>query len=86
MIERREPDLLILDVIMPYMNGFQLAEKLRTEGYKIPFIFLTAQSSLEAIFHGFDIGADDYITKPYHYRVLLVRIRALIRRLYGKAF
>jgi PleD family two-component response regulator len=86
MIKRREPNLLILGIIMPHMSGFQLAEKLRTEGYKIPFIFLTAQNSLEAILHGFDIGADDYITKPYHYRVLLVRVRALIRRLYRKAF
>lgn len=86
MIKRREPNLLILDIAMPYMNGFQLAEKLHTEGYKIPFIFLTGQSSLEATLHGFDIGADDYITKPYHYRVLLVRVRAVIRRLYGKAF
>jgi CheY-like chemotaxis protein len=86
MIKRREPNLLILNITMPYMNGFQLVEKLRSEGYNIPFIFLTARSSLEAILHGFDIGADDYITKPYHYRVLQVRVRALIRRLYGKAF
>lgn len=85
MIKEREPNLLILDVIMPHMNGFEFAEKLRTEEYKIPFIFLTAQDSLEAIVHGFDIGADDYITKPYHYRVLVARVRALLRRLYGQA-
>lgn len=85
MIKRRKPDLLLLDIFMPYMNGFQLAEKLRIDGYKIPFIFVTVQDSLEAVLHGFDIGADDYITKPYHYRVLVVRVRALLRRLYGKA-
>lgn len=86
MIQRREPDLLILNVRMPHMSGFQLAVKLRTEGYEIPFIFLTGQDSLEATLYGFDIGADDYIIKPYHYQMLLRRVRALIRRLYGKAF
>lgn len=81
MIQRREPDLLLLDVMMPYLDGFQFSEKLRAEGYEIPLIFMTAQDGLESILHGFTIGADDYICKPYNHQELVARVQAVLRRI-----
>jgi DNA-binding response OmpR family regulator len=81
MIQRREPDLLLLDVTMPYLDGFQFSEKLRAEGYETPLIFMTAQDGLESILHGFHIGADDYICKPYNHQELVARVQAVLRRI-----
>ncbi len=81
MIQRREPDLLLLDVMMPYLDGFQFSEKLRAEGYETPLIFMTAQDGLESILHGFTIGADDYICKPYNHQELVARVQAVLRRI-----
>lgn len=86
MIQKREPDLLILDVTMPYLNGFEFSERLRVEGYEIPLIFITAQDTIEAKLQGFNIGADDYICKPYNHQELVARVQAVMRRIkkYGK--
>jgi len=81
MIQRREPDLLILDVTMPYINGFEFSAKLRLEGYEIPLIFMTAQDTIEAKLQGFNIGADDYICKPYNHQELVARVQAVLRRI-----
>jgi DNA-binding response OmpR family regulator len=81
MIQRREPDLLLLDVTMPYLDGFQFSEKLRAEGYETPLIFMTAQDALESKLHGFNIGADDYICKPYNHQELVARVQAVLRRI-----
>lgn len=81
MIQRREPDLLLLDVTMPYLNGFEFSEKLRAEGYETPLIFMTAQDGLESKLHGFNIGADDYICKPYNHQELVARVQAVLRRI-----
>src|SRR5581483_5053625 len=81
MIQRREPDLLLLDVTMPYLDGFQFSEKLRAEGYETPLIFMTAQDGLELKLHGFNIGADDYICKPYNHQELVARVQAVLRRI-----
>lgn len=81
MIQRREPDLLLLDVTMPYLDGFQFSEKLRAEGYETPLIFMTAQDALESRLHGFSIGADDYICKPYDHQELVARVQAVLRRI-----
>jgi DNA-binding response OmpR family regulator len=81
MIQRREPDLLILDVTMPYLNGFEFSSKLRDEGYEIPLIFMTAQDTIEAKLQGFNIGADDYICKPYNHQELVARVQAVLRRI-----
>lgn len=81
MIQRREPDLLILDVTMPYLNGFEFSAKLRSEGYEIPLIFMTAQDTIEAKLQGFNIGADDYICKPYNHQELVARVQAVMRRI-----
>jgi DNA-binding response OmpR family regulator len=81
MIQKREPDLLILDVTMPYINGFEFSAKLRNEGYEIPLIFMTAQDTIEAKLQGFNIGADDYICKPYNHQELVARVQAVMRRI-----
>jgi len=81
MIQRREPDLLLLDVTMPYLDGFQFSEKLRSEGYETPLIFMTAMDAMEDRLHGFSIGADDYICKPYNHQELVARVHAVLRRM-----
>ncbi|WP_161975621.1 response regulator transcription factor [Tengunoibacter tsumagoiensis] len=81
MIQKREPDLLILDVNMPYINGFEFSARLRSEGYEIPLIFMTAQDTIEAKLQGFNIGADDYICKPFNHQELVARVQAVMRRI-----
>jgi len=81
MIQKREPDLLILDVSMPYINGFEFSSKLRAEGYETPLIFMTAKDSIEDKLQGFNIGADDYICKPYNHQELVARVQAVMRRI-----
>ncbi len=81
MIQKRLPDLLILDVTMPYLDGFQFSAKLRDEGYDIPLIFMTAKDALEDKLQGFKIGADDYICKPYDPAELVARVHAVMRRI-----
>lgn len=80
MIQKREPDLLILDVTMPYINGFEFSEQLHAEGYEIPLIFMTAKDSIEDRLRGFNNGADDYICKPFNHQELVARVQAVIRR------
>jgi DNA-binding response OmpR family regulator len=80
MIQKREPDLLILDVSMPYIDGFEFSSKLRAEGYDTPLIFMTAKDSIEDIIQGFKIGADDYICKPFIHQELVARVQAVLRR------
>jgi len=80
MIKKREPDLLIIDVMMPYMNGFEFATHLREDKYDIPIIFMTAQDAIESKLQGFNIGADDYICKPFNHQELVARVQAVIRR------
>src|SRR5260221_11066160 len=79
-IKKQEPDLLILDVGMPYQNGFEFSKELLAAGYDIPIIFMTAQNTLEAKLQGFTIGADDYIGKPFDYPELVARVRAEMSR------
>jgi DNA-binding response OmpR family regulator len=81
MIAKREPDLLIVDVMMPYLSGFEFATKLREAGYDVPFIFMTAQDGLESKLLGFKIGADDYICKPFIHQELVARVEAIMRRI-----
>ena len=81
MIEKREPDLLILDVTMPYIDGFEFSAKLRAGGYETPIIFMTAKDSIEDKLQGFNIGADDYICKPFNHQELVARVQAVMRRI-----
>lgn len=73
-------DFVILDVMMPLKDGFTVAREIRTLNKRIPIIFLTAKSMKEDTLKGFDLGADDYITKPFSMEELLVRINAILRR------
>ena len=73
-------DLVVADIMMPHMDGYELLRKLRDEGYSMPFLFLTAKESLEDKERGFSLGTDDYITKPFSSDELLWRIKALLRR------
>ncbi len=77
-------DLCILDVMMPKMDGFTLATKIRELNADIPFMFLTAKTLKEDILEGFKIGADDYITKPFSMEEVVLRIEAILRRVRGK--
>ena len=79
MIERRLPDLLLLDVKMPGMDGFAFSRYLKQEGYAIPCIFLTACAEIENLLLGFSLEAEDYICKPYHPQELIARVGVVAR-------
>jgi len=78
--QKKTPDLCILDVNMPYRDGFSVAKKIRQKSDTMPIIFLTAKSLEEDIIKGFEIGADDYVTKPFRMKELLMRINVFLRR------
>ncbi|MDP2423573.1 MAG: response regulator transcription factor [Bacteroidales bacterium] len=73
-------DICIVDVMMPVMDGFMLAKEIRLDNKHIPILFLTAKSLQEDKIKGFELGADDYITKPFSMEELLVRMKAVLRR------
>jgi len=73
-------DVLVLDVMLPQLDGFQVVRRLRSAGSKSPILMLTAKDAAEDIVAGLDAGADDYLTKPFALKVLLARLRALARR------
>lgn len=73
-------DLLVLDINLPGMNGYELCKRIRSENANIPIIMLTALSTLDDKIEGYDAGADDYILKPFEFRELLMKIRVLLRR------
>ncbi len=73
-------DLCILDVMLPHVDGFTIASEIRTMNSVIPIIFLTAKKLKEDLLHGYGVGADDYITKPFDTDILLCKIRAIISR------
>ena len=76
----KSPDLILLDVMMPRMTGFEVCKALRSEGNSTPVIILTAREEEEDKILGLEIGADDYITKPFSMRELMARVKANIRR------
>ena len=76
-------DVIILDIMMPVMNGYEVLSTLRKEKIYTPVLILTAKDSIEDKVKGFRIGADDYLVKPFNIEELLMRIEALIRRTYG---
>lgn len=78
-------DLLLLDVSLPRRDGFSLLRVLRGEGSRVPVLMLTARDALEDRVRGLELGADDYLLKPFHLRELRARIRALVRRAKGEA-
>ncbi|MEZ0106615.1 DNA-binding response OmpR family regulator [Catenulispora sp. EB89] len=78
-VRSRRPDLLILDVMMPELDGLDVLRVLRRD-YDVPILVVTARSAAEDKLAGFDLGADDYLTKPYDPRELMARVRSLLRR------
>lgn len=84
-ISYNEYDLIITDIMMPNVDGYEFIEKLRNNKNNTPVIMLTAKDTLEDKIEGLDSGADDYIVKPFEFDELLARIRVLMRRNYGLA-
>ena len=76
----RHIDLLVADIMMPRMDGYELLRKIRAEKMETPVLLLTAKQTIEDKREGFDAGTDDYLTKPVDYDELLMRINALLRR------
>jgi two-component system OmpR family response regulator len=79
-VERHRPDLLVLDVMMPGMDGFDVVRRLRSAGRPLPVLFLTAKDSTDDKVTGLTLGGDDYVTKPFSLEEVLARIRAVLRR------
>ncbi|MGO9180845.1 MAG: response regulator transcription factor [Candidatus Limnocylindrales bacterium] len=80
---QQAPDLVVLDVRLPGMDGFEVLRRLRASGSKAPVLFLTARDDEVDKVIGLELGADDYLTKPFGLRELMSRIKALLRRAYG---
>ena len=80
LIKEQKPDLIILDLMLPKLSGYEVCRKVRDEGIKTPIMMLTARGEEGDRVLGLDLGADDYVTKPFSVRELLARVRALLRR------
>lgn len=78
--QREGADICLLDVMMPHMDGFTLAEEIRDINPEVPLFFLSAKTMKEDIIQGYKLGADDYITKPFDSEVLLLKIKAILKR------
>lgn len=76
----KEPDVVVLDVMMPQIDGFEVCRRLRAAGSKVPILMLTAKDEVQSRVTGLDTGADDYLVKPFALEELLARVRALLRR------
>lgn len=73
-------DTVVLDIMLPGINGFEVAKGLRQAGIYVPILMLTARGSAEDVLHGFECGADDYLSKPFELKIFLARVRGLLRR------
>ncbi|MEA3434553.1 MAG: response regulator transcription factor [Campylobacterota bacterium] len=83
LVYEKHIDLMLLDVKVPHVNGFEFLETVRKEGKDTPAIFITSLNSVKDVTQGFDSGCDDYIRKPFALKELLVRIESLLKRTYG---
>jgi two-component system, OmpR family, response regulator len=79
-VEEFEPDLVVLDVMLPDLDGLAVARRLRSTGSQVPVLFLTARDAVEDRISGLSAGADDYVTKPFSLEEVVLRIRAILRR------
>lgn len=82
LIHEKKPELILLDLMLPKLSGYELCRKIREEGLTTPILMLTARGEEADRVLGLDLGADDYVTKPFSIRELLARVRALLRRSY----
>ncbi|MEM9645868.1 MAG: response regulator transcription factor [Planctomycetota bacterium] len=80
---RDEADVMLLDIMLPEINGFEICRSVRKHGVETPIIMLTAKGQVEDVIRGLDLGADDYVTKPFSIDELVARVHALIRRSSG---
>ena len=78
--QEKKPDLIVLDLMLPKLSGYEICRKLREQRSRVPILMLTARGDEADRVLGLDIGADDYVTKPFSVRELLARVRALLRR------
>ncbi len=78
--QQQDFDLLILDVMLPGINGWQLLQRLREQGHRVPVLFLSARDQVEDRIKGLELGADDYLVKPFSFAELLARVRTILRR------
>ena len=76
---RQGADIVVADVMMPRLDGFNMARRIRAISPTVPLLFLTAKSTIDDIEEGFEIGANDYLKKPFELRELIIRIKALLR-------
>ncbi len=79
-IKKHEYDCIVMDIMMPYLDGISTLKRIREDNNQTPVLLLTAKSELEDKITGFDAGADDYLTKPFQIKELVVRIKALTKR------
>jgi two-component system response regulator MprA len=80
LMARRPPDAVVLDVMMPHVDGLEVCRRMRTEGNRTPVLMLTAKDAVSDRVTGLDAGADDYVVKPFALEEMLARLRALVRR------
>ena len=85
LLREQKPDVVVLDLMLPRLNGYEVCRKARAEGLSMPIVLLTARGDEADRIVGLDLGADDYVTKPFSVRELLARIRALLRRAHPAA-
>ncbi|WP_204015355.1 response regulator transcription factor [Sphaerimonospora thailandensis] len=83
--QRQRPDLIVLDVMLPDMDGFDIVRRMRGGGTRTPVVFLTARDATEDKIRGLTLGGDDYVTKPFSLEEVIARIRAVLRRTAGDA-
>lgn len=77
------PDIIVADIMMPKMDGFDMVRHIRKNGSQVPVLFLTARSAVEDVVKGFNLGANDYLRKPFSMLELIVRVKALVQRING---
>jgi two-component system OmpR family response regulator len=80
-----KPDLIVLDVMLPDLDGFEVCRRLRADGVRVPVLFLTARDGTEEKVRGLTLGGDDYVTKPFSLEEVVARVRAILRRANGEA-
>jgi two-component system, OmpR family, response regulator len=81
--QERTPDLIVLDVMLPDLDGLEVTRRLRADGIRVPVVFLTARDALDDKLAGLTVGGDDYVTKPFSLAELIARIRVILRRTLG---
>ncbi len=83
-VQRQRPDLVVLDVMLPDLDGFEIVRRMRGGGIRTPVVFLTARDETEDKIRGLTIGGDDYVTKPFSLEEVVARIHAVLRRTSGE--